>query len=84
MKESLFALPYFIEVDKDFITSTITSGLSQNCFKVNADNKVYFAKSISDNTKVAVIISAAKSSLNPAVIYHDDDWFINNFLNANN
>lgn len=81
MKESLSALPCFTEVDK---VLTITSGLSQSCFKVNADNKVYFAKTINDNTEVAVTISAAKLGLSPTVIYHDSDWLINSYIDANN
>ncbi|MDX2370227.1 MAG: phosphotransferase [Colwellia sp.] len=81
MKNALSALPCFTQVES---ISKITSGLSQHCFKVSADNKVYFAKTINDNTEIAATISAAKSGLSPAVIYHDNDWLISNFIDADN
>ncbi|PHR83983.1 MAG: hypothetical protein COA59_08525 [Colwellia sp.] len=81
MKNSLSALPCFIQVEN---ISTISSGLSQSCFKISADNQIYFAKTISDNTEVSVTICASKSGLSPNVIYHDQHWLISNFIDANN
>lgn len=81
MKESLLALPCFTQVDQ---ISTISIGLSQSCFKVNADNKLYFAKTITDNIEVSIALCASKSGLSPAVIYHDQNWLICNFIEARN
>lgn len=81
MIDSLSALPCFTQVEKILI---IASGLSQSCFKVYADNKVYFAKTITDNTEVSVTECAAKYGLSPTVIYHDKNWLICNFIDAYN
>jgi len=80
MKDLLSALPCFTQVEK---ITAITSGLSQSCFKVNADNKVYFAKTITDNIEVPVAVCASKSGLSPSAIYHDQHWLISTFINAN-
>lgn len=80
MKDLLSALPCFNQIEK---ISIITSGLSQNCFKVVADNKVYFAKTVTDNIEVPMAICASKSGLGPSVIYHDQNWLICNFIDAN-
>lgn len=81
MRESLWALPCFTQVDD---ISTISIGLSQSCFKVNADNKVYFAKTVTDNIEVSIAICASKSGLSPEVIYHNQDWLICNFIDSKN
>ncbi|WP_114327759.1 phosphotransferase [Candidatus Colwellia aromaticivorans] len=81
MKDALSALSCFTQVEN---ISIIAPGLSQHCFKVNADNKVYFAKTISDNTEVSMALSAGESGLSPNVVYHDQHWLISNFINANN
>lgn len=81
MKDALSALPCFTQVDS---ISIIASGLSQHCFKVTADNKVYFAKTLSDNTEVLVAECAGKSDLGPSVIYHDQHWLISNFIDTDN
>jgi thiamine kinase-like enzyme len=81
VKSSLYALPCFNHVEK---ISTVSSGLSQSCFKVFADNKVYFAKTISNNTEVLVAKSASYSDLGPTVIYHDDSWLVSEFIETSN
>lgn len=81
MEKSLNSLPCFTQIDT--ITS-IPSGMSQSCFTVIADNKHYFAKTINGNTEVAVAKHASKSGLSPAVIYHDKQWIINQYIEANN
>ncbi|MBL4822061.1 MAG: phosphotransferase [Colwellia sp.] len=81
MKNTLYALACFNHIEN---ISLITSGLSQACFKVSADNKVYFAKTISDNIEATVAECASKSTLSPSVIYHDQQWLISNFIDANN
>jgi len=81
VKKSLSALPCFIHVEK---ISSITSGLSQKCFKVYADNKVYFAKTITNKTEAQVAVIAAKKGLSPTVFYHDKYWLITNFIDADN
>jgi thiamine kinase-like enzyme len=81
VKGLLSNLPCFTQIVS---ISKITSGLSQQCFKVTADNKIYFAKTISDSTEVSVAVSAGKSGLSPRVIYHDYHWLITNFIDADN
>lgn len=81
MKDALSALPCFTQVDS---ISIIASGLSQHCFKVTADNKVYFAKTISNDTEVSVTEYSGKSGLSPNLIYHDKQWLITNFIDASN
>jgi len=81
VKSSLHALPCFNSVEK---ISEVNSGLSQHCFKVYADNKRYFAKTINDNTETFVSLCANNSNLNPDVIYHDDNWLISQFIDAKN
>lgn len=81
MKHALSLLPCFNQIES---ISTITSGLSQHCFKVNADNNVYFAKTINDNTETSVTAYAGKSGLSPNITYHDQDWLICRFIKADN
>jgi thiamine kinase-like enzyme len=81
VEDALSALPCFIQVDSIF---KIASGLSQHCFKVTADNKVYFAKSIIDNTEVSVTQCAGKSGLSPSLIYHNQHWLVTQFIDASN
>ncbi|NQY86246.1 MAG: phosphotransferase [Colwellia sp.] len=81
MKNTLYTLACFNHIEK---ISKITSGLSQACYKVSADKKVYFAKTITDNIEAPVAIYASKSGLSPSVIYHDQHWLISNFIDANN
>jgi len=79
--DSLKNLPCFNKVGN---ITEIHSGLSQRCFKVNADNKHYFAKTISNNTEVLVSHSANDYNLSPTVIYYDDNWLISHFVDGNN
>jgi len=81
VKESLSTLPCFNHVES---ISTITSGLSQQCFKVSADNQVYFAKTITNKIEVQVASCAAKQGFSPTVYYHDQHWLITSFINTNN
>ena len=80
MKDSLSALPCFINVEN---ISSITSGLSQKCFKVNADNKVFFAKTITSAVEVTVALNAAKQVFSPAVYYYDQHWLITDYIDSN-
>jgi len=79
VKNSLKFLPCFDKVDN---ISEIHSGLSQRCFKIIADNKCYFAKTISNNTEVLVNLCANDCNLSPTVIYHDDNWLISQFIDG--
>lgn len=81
VKDALSALPCFTQVEN---ISIMASGLSQHCFKVSADNKVYFAKTINDTAEASVTAYASILGLSPNVIYHDSDWLISNFVNASN
>lgn len=81
MKSSLFALNCFNHVEH---ISAITSGLSQHCFKVNADNKTYFAKTIASDVEAHAALCAANQKLSPVVFYHDQQWLITDFINGDN
>lgn len=81
MKDGLSALPCFTQIE---CIAKITLGLSQHCFKVNADNKIYFAKTINDTAEASITICASESGLSPNVIFHDNDWLVSNFVDARN
>mgnify|MGYP003386575782 FL=1 len=81
MIDTLRTLPCFKQVES---ISKITSGLSQHCFKVVADNNIYFVKTIEGNTEVLVTSCAVKSGLSPNIIYHDQDWLVTRFIEADN
>lgn len=81
MKSSLSALACFNQVEN---ISEITSGLSQHCFTVHADNKVYFAKTINGNTETQLALAAAKEGFSPVAFYHDQHWLITDFINGDN
>lgn len=81
MKRSLHALSCFNHIEH---ISEIASGLSQQCLKINADNKVYFAKTISGDTETQIALSTAKQRLSPAVFYHDRQWLITDFIEGGN
>jgi thiamine kinase-like enzyme len=81
VKGLLSNLPCFTQVES---IAKIASGLSQHCFKVTADNQVYFAKTITDDTEISVTECAAKYRLSPSVIYHDQHWLITTFIDAKN
>jgi thiamine kinase-like enzyme len=60
----------------------IASGLSQHCFTVHADDKLYFAKTLHSNVESKAALSTAKNGLSPAVFYHDQQWLITEFVNG--
>ena len=81
MINALSALPCFSYVEH---ISEITSGASQSCFKIKADNCLFFAKTIDDNTETQTALSAALKNLSPTVFYHDQHWLITEFIDADN
>lgn len=81
MKNALNALTCFSRVEH---ISEITSGASQHCFKINADNNVFFAKTIHNDIEPKIALSAAIKKLSPSVIYSDEHWLVTEFINANN
>jgi len=81
VKELLAALPCFNHVES---ITAITSGLSQHCFKINADNNVYFAKTTAGEIETKVALSAAKQGFSPEVIYYNQHWLVTRFIHADN
>lgn len=80
MLEQLRALTCFTDIDT---IAPITAGLSSRCYQVNADNKVFFAKSTTtDETEVTLM--AAEQGVSPKVIYHDQHWLISQFMTGDN
>jgi len=77
MKNSLYALTCFNHIEN---ISMITSGLSQACYKVNADNKVYFAKTLHGETETNIALKAAEQGFCPAIFYHDKNWLVTTFI----
>jgi len=79
MKNSLYALTCFNHIEN---ISMITSGLSQACYKVNADNKVYFAKTLHGETETNIALKAAEQGFCPAIFYHDKNWLVTTFIDS--
>lgn len=84
MKKSLAALPCFNNIKT---ITPITLGLSQSCFKVTTKSNIFFAKSLSHACLDSEIISAlhaAENKLSPAVVFHDNNWLITEFVDGKN
>jgi thiamine kinase-like enzyme len=62
----------------------IKKGLSSQCYRVKADNKVFFAKQIHSIDESLVCIQAAINEIAPKVIYHDEHWLITDFIEGEN
>ncbi len=63
---------------------SITAGFSSQCYQVNADNKCFFAKQISQNNEVIVAMLAADHDIAPQIIFHNDHWLITVFIDGEN
>jgi len=81
MKYILSALPCFSSVTA---IESIGAGLSSQCYRVNADNKSFFAKKIVCIKEANINKLAAEQGLSPAVIYHDTNWLITEFIVGEN
>lgn len=81
MLQALHALTCFNQV-KTIVP--IAAGLSSHCYQVNADNKAFFAKQIVSANEVTISLQAAKKNISPNVIYHDQQWLINEFIVGEN
>lgn len=81
MESALRILPCFNQIER---ITLIASGLSQHCFKINADNHTYFAKTIDNNTEITVATCASNSGLSPNILYYDQQWLITHFIEAKN
>lgn len=76
MAEQLRTLACFSNIDT---IVPITAGLSSQCYQVNADNKVFFAKRTTAN-ETEVTLIAAEQGVCPNVIYHDQQWLVSQFI----
>lgn len=81
MINALRTLPCFNHVEH---INEITSGSSQSCFKIKADNRLFFAKTINDNSETQTALHSALKKLSPPVFYHDQNWLVTEFIDANN
>lgn len=80
MLKTLSALPCFTQVTK---VTTIRGGLSHDCFKVEADNVYYFAKSITGTQlKNEVLLTQISSTekLSPNIYYTNEQWIISDYI----
>ncbi len=82
--KSLSALPCFNNVS---CVTAITGGLSNPCFKVKADDAIYFAKftreqALGNELKIASI--AELNGITPSVYYHDNQWLISTYIEGEN
>jgi thiamine kinase-like enzyme len=80
MVPPLSSLPCFTQVN---LIETITTGLSSLCYRVHADNTIFFAKQVTENESIVSLLSA-KSNISPTVIYHDQHWLISQFIEGDN
>lgn len=80
MVPPLSSLPCFTQVN---LIETITAGLSSLCYRVHADNKIFFAKQATVNESIFCLLSARKN-ISPRVIYHDQHWLITSFIEGKN
>lgn len=62
----------------------ITTGMSNECYKVNADGQEYFAKTLSANNEAAISLLAAKQGISPPVFFHNQQWLITQFMLGEN
>ncbi|MBL4940565.1 MAG: phosphotransferase [Colwellia sp.] len=81
MQNALYTLPCFSKVES---ISVINAGLSQKCYKVYADNKFYFAKTVSGNAEAKMAVPADTAGFSPSVFYHDQQWLVTDFIDAEN
>ena len=80
MIPSLSSLPCFTEID---LIDPIITGLSSLCYRVHADNKIFFAKQTTINESIFCLLSA-EQNISPSVIYHDQYWLITSFIEGEN
>jgi len=84
MHKSLSLLPCFNHIER---IDPIHLGFSHTCFKVFADNKVYFAKVIlkhSIETKVLSALITSNNNISPIVIFKSEQWLIMPYISAEN
>lgn len=81
MKQQLSTLTCFNHVEA---IVPIVAGLSSDCYQVYADNKTFFAKKVTSANEVIISRHAGSQNLSPTVIYHDQDWLINEFIIGEN
>lgn len=77
MIESLRSLSCFEHIETII---PVTSGLSSQCFQVNADDNVFFAKQVSSSNEAKISLLAAQQNISPKVIHHDKHWLITEFI----
>jgi thiamine kinase-like enzyme len=61
----------------------IITGLSSQCYQVNADNKKFFTKKLTTSIESTLSVDAALENISPKVIYHDQQWLITEFIDSN-
>ena len=62
----------------------ITAGMSSHCYKVTADGKVFFTKTLSNPNEVLLAKSAAKLGISPEVIFANQHWLVTRFIGGEN
>ena len=78
---SLSSLICFDKIDQ---VEPILTGLSSHCYRVNADNQIFFAKHLPSETEVKISQFAAIKKISPKVFYHDQYWLIHEFIEGQN
>lgn len=81
MTSSLKELACFNRIDA---IKPINSGLSSQCYQVNADDKVFFAKKITTKNESIASTLAAKKYFSPRVILHTPQWLITEYIESEN
>jgi len=80
--QSLKSLPCFTEIIE---LSQLSDGYSHTCLKVSTYNHIYFAKKLNNataNGEVNAAMACAERGISPAIIYHDKQWLVTEFVDA--
>ena len=79
MLPTLTTLACFKHIDS---VIPIFTGLSSQCYQVNADKKRFFAKKTLSSDEAMVCKGAALKNISPMVVYHDQYWLITLFIDG--
>lgn len=81
---SLSSLPCFSNIR---CITEMTGGLSNPCFKVDAEGISYFAKKTAEpffDVEIYLTTISANKGIAPALIYHDSQWIISRYIEGKN
>ncbi len=77
MVQPLATLTCFAQIES---IVPIVEGLSSQCYRVHADNRIFFAKQTATTNETTISLLAGSHYISPKVIYHDQHWLITEFI----